>query len=275
MQITNVKCPSSKYSIKCPYTMKPQGIAVHNTANNASAMSEISYMIGNNNKVSFHAAVDDYRIVTGIPFDRNTWHCGDGTNGKGNRNYIAIEICYSKSGGERFTKAEKLAAKYIAYLLKQYGWGIEKVKKHQDFNGKYCPHRTLDLGWQRFLNMIKAELGDTTKPTTKDTTVLEWQKVMNKLYKCGLAEDNSFGPDSEAKADKYYLYYEKGEKVIVNDHVKFIQNRLIAKGYSCGKSGADKSYGPDTRDATKAFQKANGLEVDGWVGAKTTKLLLK
>ena len=98
---------------------------------------------------------------------------------------------------------------------------------------------------------------------------------MNKVYKCGLAEDNSFGPDSEAKADKYYLYYEKGKKVIVNDHVGFIQNRLILKGYSCGQKGADKSYGPDTRDATKAFQKANGLKVDGWVGAKTTKLLLK
>lgn len=274
MQITNVKCPTSKYSIKCPYTMKPQGIAVHNTANNASAMSEVSYMLGNNNKVSFHAAVDDYRIVKGIDFNRNTWHCGDGTNGKGNRNYIAIEICYSKSGGEKFTKAEKLAVKYIAYLLKQYGWGIDKVKKHQDFNGKYCPHRTLDLGWQRFLNMIKAELGDTTKPKT-EKTILEWQKVMNKVYKCGLAEDNSFGPDSEAKADKYYLYYEKGKRVIVNEHVGFIQNRLILKGYNCGEKGADKSYGPDTEKATKAFQKANGLEVDGWVGAKTTKLLLK
>jgi N-acetylmuramoyl-L-alanine amidase len=40
---------SSKYSIKCPNTMKPFGLTVHNTANKASAASEISYMIGNNN----------------------------------------------------------------------------------------------------------------------------------------------------------------------------------------------------------------------------------
>ena len=26
MKITNVKCPTSKYSIKCPYEMKPEGI---------------------------------------------------------------------------------------------------------------------------------------------------------------------------------------------------------------------------------------------------------
>ena len=118
---TNVTCPTSKYSIKCPYEMTPAGICVHNTANDASAMSEVSYMLGNNNKVSFHVAVDNERVVTGIPFNRNTWHCGDGGSGKGNRTQISIEICYSKSGGERFDEAENLAACYIAYLLKQYG----------------------------------------------------------------------------------------------------------------------------------------------------------
>ena len=46
----------------------------------------------------------------------------------------------------------------LAQLLKQYGWGIGKVKKHQDFSGKYCPHRTLDMGWNRFLNMIQKEM---------------------------------------------------------------------------------------------------------------------
>ncbi|MFR5581258.1 MAG: hypothetical protein ACLTJ1_12655, partial [Thomasclavelia ramosa] len=39
-----------------------------------------------------------------------------------------------------------------------HGWGIDKVKKHQDFANKYCPHRTLDMGWQRFLNMVQANL---------------------------------------------------------------------------------------------------------------------
>lgn len=168
MQITNVTCPESKYEIKCPYEMTPEGIAVHNTANDASAMSEISYMLGNNNKVSFHAAVDNCRVVTGIPFNRNTWHAGDGSNGRGNRKMISIEICYSESGGERFSEAESLAAAYIAYLLKQYGWGIDKVYKHQDFSGKYCPHRTLDLGWEGFLNKIKYNLDEQNKPAPEE-----------------------------------------------------------------------------------------------------------
>lgn len=119
----------------------------------------------------------------------------------------------------------------------------------------------------------KEDKNENTNTNAENKNVLEWQKIMNKCYKCGLAEDNSFGPDSQAKALKYYLHYKL--PTIQNEHVKFIQKRLIAKGYNCGKCGADGSYGPDTEKAVKAFQKANGLKVDGYVGSETTKLLLK
>ena len=149
---------SDKYSLKCPYSMTPKGICIHNTANDASAVNEISYMKSNSNSTSFHIAIDDVQAIQGIPFNRNAWHAGDGSTGDGNRNYIGVEICYSLSGGTRFINAEKRAAAEVAALLKQYGWTLANVKKHQDFSGKYCPHRTLDMGYQRFLNMIQAEL---------------------------------------------------------------------------------------------------------------------
>ena len=161
MEIVKMLVPESKYSIKCPHSMNPEFIIIHNTANDASAMAEISYMIGNNKKVSFHCAIDNYRIVQGVPFDRNTWNATDGGNGTGNRKRIALEICYSKSGGERFEEAQKLAAEYTAYLLKQYNWGIDKVKKHEDFYpAKGCPHRTLSEGWQNFLNLVQSYMVD-------------------------------------------------------------------------------------------------------------------
>ena len=170
LKITQTLVPSSKYSIKCPYAMTPQYIVIHNTANDASAMSEISYMIGNNNQVSFHYAVDDTRAVQGIPLNRNAWHAGDGGNGTGNRKGIAIEICYSKSGGNKFVAAQKNAALLTAKLLKQYGWGIDRVKKHQDYSGKYCPHRTLNsYGWTWFKNLVQSYLDELNKPKT--TTV--------------------------------------------------------------------------------------------------------
>jgi N-acetylmuramoyl-L-alanine amidase CwlA len=157
--------------------MTPQGITVHNTANDASAMAEISYMLGNDYETSFHYAVDDYRAVQGIEENRNGWHASDG-NGFGNRNTIAIEICYSKSGGSRFDKAEENAVELIVNILKRYGWGIDKVKRHYDYapNKKYCPHRTMDKGWQRFLNMIQAKLkGSSTQPTTNNQVNVFYQ----------------------------------------------------------------------------------------------------
>lgn len=170
LTITEVKLPQSKYSIKCPFSMTPQGITMHNTANDASAMAEISYMQGNGYEVSFHYAVDDTRAVQGLPLNRNGWHAGDGGSGKGNRTTIGVEICYSKSGGASFIKAEKNAAELVARILKSKGWGINRVGKHQDYwQGtyyKYCPHRTLDLGWQRFLNMVQAELNKLNGTST-------------------------------------------------------------------------------------------------------------
>jgi len=126
----------SKYNIKCPYPMTPEFIVVHNTANDTSARNEVAYMIRNNSKVSFHYAIDNGEIVQGIPENRNAWHAGDGVNGPGNRKGLSIEICYSKSGGKKFEEAEKLAAKFIAFKLEEKGWGIDRVKKHQDFGGK-------------------------------------------------------------------------------------------------------------------------------------------
>lgn len=149
---------SSKYNIKCPYTMAPEGISIHNTYNDAPAKNEVSYMHRNSNQVSFHIAVDDVEAIQALPLDRNSWSCGDG-NGKGNRKHISIEICYSKSGGDRFKKAEQRAAKVVAELLKRYGWKIDRVKAHKDFANKNCPHRT---NMSEFKKLVEKELNPSS-----------------------------------------------------------------------------------------------------------------
>lgn len=163
---------SSKYSIKCPYSMKPIGICIHNTSNDASAENEVKYMINNNSSTSYHVAVDEVHVIQAIPFSRNAFHAGDGANGEGNRKYIGIEICRSTGDLATFKKCEENCAKYVAHLLKQYGWTIKNVKRHKDFSGKNCPHMTMQLGWQRFLDMVQKELDKLNKPatTTKPTT---------------------------------------------------------------------------------------------------------
>lgn len=154
MNVMKKLCPRERYGIKCPYERTPDRIVVHNTANDAPAQNEIAYMINRPEEVSFHFAVDDKEAVQGLPLDRNAWASGDGL-GAGNMLGIHVEICYSKSGDERFKKAEDNAARLIAELLRERGWDIGRVTKHQDYDGKYCPHRTLDLGWERFLRMVE------------------------------------------------------------------------------------------------------------------------
>ena len=125
-------------------------------------------------EISFHYAVDGQKAVQGLPENRNAWASGDG-RGKGNMEGIHIEICYSLSGGPRFAKAEDNAAQLTADILRRYGWGLAQVTKHQDYDGKYCPHRTLDLGWERFKKMVEKYLKEDD-----DMTAAEVKEIIRK-----------------------------------------------------------------------------------------------
>lgn len=155
--------PASKYVMKAPFTMVAEYITVHNTANDASAANEVAYHNRNDNQISFHIAIDDKEVIQCIPFNRNAWHCGDG-QGAGNRKSIGVEICYSKSGGARYEAAEENAVQYMASLLQQFGWGVDRIKKHQDWSGKYCPHRILEeKRWDSFKERIQKALDKEKK----------------------------------------------------------------------------------------------------------------
>ncbi|ARW39813.1 N-acetylmuramoyl-L-alanine amidase [Bacillus amyloliquefaciens] len=253
---------SEKYALKCPNPMTPEYITLHNTANDASAANEISYMTGNSESTSYHFAVDDKEVIQGIPLNRNAWHSGDGTNGTGNRKSIAVEICYSKSGGARYRAAETLAIKFVAQLLKERGWGIDRVRKHQDWNGKYCPHRILSEGrWDEVKAAIEKELkalggGKTssskTSPAKKKTT------------------------GSSSKKTSYALpsgIYKVTSPMRKGDDVRRIQNALAALYFYPDKGaknfGIDGAYGAKTANAVKRFQSMYGLTADGIYGPKT------
>lgn len=171
LDITVIETPQDKYPLKCPYSMEPIGITVHNTGNCVSARNEISYMLNNNSEVSYHFAVDDIEAVQGIPLDRNAWHAGDG-NGTGNRSTIAVEICYSTADDESlFAEAEENAALLCAMLCRDYGWTTDNVKRHYDYapNHKYCPHKTMDWGWERFLSKVQEYMDELEADTQSGT----------------------------------------------------------------------------------------------------------
>lgn len=186
--IVNKYIPTSIYSLKAPYAMQAEYITIHNTANDAAALSEISYMTSNKNATSYHVAIDDKHAVQAIPFSRNAWHCGDG-QGAGNRKSIGIEICYSKSGGPKYKAAEENAIEYVAHVLVDKGWGIDRVKWHRDWSGKNCPHRIFAEGRadavRKAIVAKVAELrkSPTVKPASPTPAPKEVKPVAQETYK--------------------------------------------------------------------------------------------
>lgn len=237
--IVNKYIPVSKYSRKAPYSMKAETITFHNTANDATAIGEISYMTNNNNQTSYHVAIDDKHVVQAIPFSRSAWHAGDGM-GAGNRKSIGIEVCYSKSGGPKYAAAEANAIEYIAHILKDKGWGIDRVKWHRDWSGKNCPHRVLDEGRATSVrNRIVAKLAE-----------LKGEKVVQ--------------VSSPSTERNYLLDGDTGDKV------RALQSGLKQAGHSLTVDGI---WGSGTESTVKAFQRSNNLTVDGiWGTASQAKL---
>lgn len=72
--------------------------------------------------------------------------------------------------------------------------------------------------------------------------------------------------------------YALGSRLLKKDtegsDVKQLQEHLLKLGYSLPKYGADGDFGAETEAAVRAFQKAEGLEVDGKYGEKSHAALM-
>ena len=118
-------------------------------------------------------------------------------------------------------------------MLKQYGWTTSRVKRHKDWSGKNCPHKTMELGWDRFIKMIQTELdalnGKTTaaKPTTSTTTSTTF-KVGN--YKKYVVTTDALNVRRTRNATSQVLTtIPKGTKIYVG-YVMYQDNSVTPKG---------------------------------------------
>jgi len=141
--------------------MMPKYLTIHSTGNpNSTAKGERAWLTDNpQNKAtaSYHIVVDENEAIEVLPLNEVAWHAGDG-NGPGNRSSIGIEIC--ESGNRQKTLAN--AVKLVAKMLKERGWGLDKLRRHYDWSGKICP-RILQpnnwQGWKEFKSAMEKELG--------------------------------------------------------------------------------------------------------------------
>lgn len=161
------------------YTMVPKYVTIHNTANSsqgAGAASHSKYMTslnGYSKQVSYHLVVDDKETYQLLPYNEVAWHAGDGGNGTGNRNSIAIEICENPESD--LTKATDNAAELTAYLMHLYNIPLQNVVQHNHWSGKDCPHLIRDgkpYTWDEFLNKVNSSYAQNSmdgKPAEDQT----------------------------------------------------------------------------------------------------------
>lgn len=107
----------------------------------------------------------------------------------------------------------------------------------------------------------------TTKKPRYDAWVAALQKECNKQGYSRQTVDGDPGPNTLAGCPTV----RKGAR---GNITRLLQRRLIAFGFACGRSGADGDFGPGTRNAVIAFQRAKGLSADGIVGKNTWRKLL-
>lgn len=152
-----------------------------------------------------------------------------------NANSISIEMCTS-GNYEVSEQTEANALELTKYLMKKYNIDANHVIRHYDVNGKSCPSASFRSGsrWSNFISKLGGTAQDiqVTNPTVTTS--------------------------------KNYL--SKGDK---GSDVKDMQTKLIACGYSCGKSGADGDFGSGTKTAVENFQRDHGLTIDGKFGTRS------
>ena len=170
--------------------LKPETITIHNTANpSSSARNERNWLTNpsNDRTASFHIVVDEREVIECIPLSEVAWAGGDGTNGPGNRTSIHIEICESGD----YAKTLDNAAQLVAKMLKERGWGVDRLRRHFDWSGKICPRLMYDngrwTGWTAFNNMVRDKLrtvkGDDQIMEELKKQVAELKKNVDELTK--------------------------------------------------------------------------------------------
>lgn len=121
----NLKAPSieehyTSYFPKYGYRNgvgKPEGIVVHDTANdNSTIEGEINYMRNNYTNAFVHAFVDGNRIIETAPTDYLSWGAGP----YGNNRFINVEIVHTHDYAS-FARSMNNYADYAATQLQYYG----------------------------------------------------------------------------------------------------------------------------------------------------------
>lgn len=185
--------------------MAPKYITIHNTGNpNSTAKNERTWLTNPDNprSASFHYVIDAINVVECIPPNETANHAGDG-RGDGNMRSVGVEICESGD----YAQTLRNAAAFVASLLYERGWGIDRLRRHYDWSGKICPRKMYDsgkwTGWEAFKRMVSDELkslgygADTVKLEVNGKKIADGISIKGTTYFPSRAFANAIGASIE------------------------------------------------------------------------------
>ncbi len=269
---------NTKYiSTKNTYSKKnaKKYIVIHETDNFKSGADGLRHAkaqwLGNlSTSVHFYCGSDGVYQVAEL--DRCVWAVGknyktmpitDATN----YNTINIEICVNEDGD--YNVARQNAIELVKWLIAETGIHPDRVIRHYDAKGKYCPRKMMDEPslWEGFKSAILGKEEPKATNTSKvNAKVLEWQKsAIADGFKFPLfGADGIWGSECENVA----------ENAIVKKRLTYKHKNLTKIVQKAVGVTVDGKCGKNTRNAIINYQNKNGLVADGCVGLKTWKKIL-
>lgn len=259
-KLTNVIVPASPKNYTKGRSSKITEITIHHMAGVMTAEQCGKLWQNPKRHGSSNYGIGKDGRIGGYVDENNTAWCN--SNWASNCRSISIETSNDKTGGDWHVSDASLNSliKLVADIAKRHKLGTLVRGKNLTWHSMYastsCPGPYLK-------NKINYIIDEANKINKKQPSGNERIKSLQKaLNKCGagLSVDGSYGNLTTKAVKKYWNYKEV---------IKWVQQNLNELGYNSG--AVDGLRGKQTKSATRAYQKNNGLKVDGWAGMDTIK----
>lgn len=194
----NFKQANSK-NYKQGRSKQPEYIVIHYTANQGdTAKNNADYFARENVGASANYFVDETEIWQSVADTDTAWHCGAKTYRHPdcrNANSVGVEICMNDKKGNVRQGSIETAAELVRYLMQRYGVPVDRVIRHYDVTGKYCPGPMVDdpALWAAFKQSLTQTEDDSVRYKYYDD-MPDWAKpTVSKLVKKGYLKGEGGG----------------------------------------------------------------------------------
>lgn len=174
-------------------------IVIHYTSNQGdTAKNNADYFAREKVGASAHYFCDENEIWQSVKDTDTAWHCGAKTYRHPecrNANSIGVEICMNDKKGNVRQGSIATAAELVRYLMQRYGVPVDRVIRHYDVTGKYCPGPMVDdpALWTAFQQSLTQTEDDSVRYKYYDD-MPDWAKpTVSKLVKKGYLKGEGSG----------------------------------------------------------------------------------